>query len=253
MPVRPPLLIQISDLHLGAAWSAGDAVPSVRAAIDAVNRFPAAAEAVIVTGDLSESGAAADYELARELLAEVEAPVYVLPGNHDDRARLRRAFALPGEGAEPIQYAAELGPLRLLALDSTRPGSDGGELDAARIAWLEAELARAPERPTLVALHHPPLAIGIAVWDEIGLEAGGRAGLERVLASHPQVLGTVSGHVHRTLVGQVAGRPALAIPSTYEQTLLAYDLTEIELSGDPPAFAVHSLIDGRLVSHIQPY
>ncbi len=253
MPVRPPLVIQISDLHVGAEWSAGDPVSSVRAAIDAVNRFPAPAEAVIVSGDLSESGSVADCELARELLAGLEAPVYVIPGNHDDRAALRHVFELPGEGADPIQYAAELGPLRLLALDSTRPGSDGGELDAARLGWLEAELARAPERPTLVALHHPPLTIGIAVWDEIGLDAGSRAGLERLLADHPQVLGTVSGHVHRTLVGQVAGRPALAIPSTYQQALLAYDLAEIELSGDPPAFAVHSLIDGRLVSHIQPY
>ena len=253
MPVQPPLVIQVSDLHLGAEWSAGDPVATTRAALAAVRRFPSPAEAVIVSGDLTETGAPGDYELARELLAELELPVYVIPGNHDDRAAMRRAFELPGEGAEPIQYAAELGPLRLLALDSTRPGSDGGELDAARLEWLESELARVPEQPTLLALHHPPLAIGIAVWDEIGLDPAGRAGLERVLVAHPQVLGTVSGHVHRTLVGQLAGRPALAIPSAYEQARLAYDLAEIELCGDPPAFAVHSLVDGRLVSHLQPY
>jgi 3',5'-cyclic AMP phosphodiesterase CpdA len=253
MSSRPPLVIQISDLHLGAEWAVGDPVPSVRAAIAAVKRFPAPVEAVIVSGDLSETGADADYELARELLAELGAPVYVLPGNHDDRAAMRRAFELPGEGGEPIQYAAELGPVRLLALDTTRPGSDAGELDEARLAWLEAELARAPERPALIALHHPPLALGIAVWDEIGLAAAGRAGLERVVAGHPQVLGFVSGHVHRSLVGQLGGRPAIAIPSTYEQAVLGFDLTEIEMGGDPPAFAVHSLVDGRLVSHLQPY
>lgn len=253
MPARPPLVIQISDLHLGARWSAGDPVATTRAAVAAVKRFPGRVEAVIVSGDLTETGAAGDYELARELLAELELPAYVIPGNHDDRAALRRAFELPGEGADPVQYAAELGPLRLLALDSTLPGSDAGALDSGRLRWLEAELSRAPQRPTLVALHHPPLELGIAVWDEIGLEAESRAGLERVLAAHPQVLGTVSGHVHRPLVGQIAGRPALAIPSTYQQARLAYDLAEIELCGDPPAFAVHSLVDGRLVSHIQAF
>lgn len=253
MSVRTPLVIQVSDLHLGAEWSAGDPAARLREAIAAVRRFPDPAEAVIVTGDLTETGAPGDYALARELLAELELPVYVLPGNHDERAAMRQAFELPGEGAEPIQYAAELGALRLLALDTTQPGSDAGELDPERLEWLEAELSRAPERPTLVALHHPPLSIGIAVWDEIGLAAAGRAGLERVLAAHPQVLGTIAGHVHRALVGQLAGRPALAIPSAYEQARLAYGLEQIELCGDPPAFAVHSLVDGRLVSHIQPY
>jgi len=253
MPVQPPLVIQISDLHVGAAWSAGDPVPTVEAAIAAVNRFPAPAEAVIVSGDVSEDGNAATYELARALLCELEAPVFVIPGNHDDRTELRRAFELPGSGSEPIQYAAELGSLRLLALDSTRPGSDAGELDEERLAWLDAELARAPERPTLIALHHPPLALGIAVWDEIGLAAAGRVGLERVVAAHPQVLGLISGHVHRAVVGQLAGRPAIAVPSTYEQALLDFELPEIELSGDPPAFAVHTLIDGRLVTHLQPF
>jgi 3',5'-cyclic-AMP phosphodiesterase len=253
MPVRPPLVIQISDPHLGAEWSAGDPASSLRAAIAAVNSFRGRLEAVLVSGDLSNSGEAADYALARELLAELQAPFYVLPGNHDDRAAMRRAFELPGEGAEPIQYAAELGPLRLLALDTSRPGSDAGELDAARLEWLAAELARAPGQPTMIALHHPPLAIGIPVWDEILLDAEGRAGLERVVAAHPQVVGLVCGHVHRAFAGQLAGRPVVAIPSSYQQSLLDFGMAEIEMSGDPPAFAVHSLVGDRLVSHIQPF
>jgi 3',5'-cyclic-AMP phosphodiesterase len=251
--MRPFILAQISDIHIGAEWPAGDPVPALEAAVAAVNAFPNRPDAILVTGDLTETGAEADYEVARALLAALPAPCHVIPGNHDERGALRRVFDLPGEGAEPIQYAVDLGPLRLLALDSVQPGSDEGDLDEGRIAWLEAELGREPERPALIAVHHPPLRIGIEVWDEIGLAAHGREALERVVADNPQVLGLVSGHVHRTLLGQLGGRPALAIPSVYQQARLEFGLEEIELSADPPAFAVHTLVDGRLVSHVQPY
>ncbi len=251
--MRPFVLIQISDLHIGAEWTGGDPESKLAAAVAAVNAFRGGADAILVSGDLTEHGGEGEYELARELLSELRAPLHVIPGNHDERGALRRAFGLPGEGAEPIQYAVDLGPLRLLALDTTNPGSDAGELDEARLAWLEAELAREPERPALIALHHPPLAIGIGVWDEIGLAAAGREGLERIVAASPQILGMVSGHVHRTLLGQLGGRPALAIPSVYQQAKLEWDLAEIELTADPPAFAVHTLVSGRLVSHIQPF
>ncbi|MGE5407063.1 MAG: phosphodiesterase [Syntrophothermus sp.] len=248
-----PFLIQISDLHIGAEWTAGDPGEAVERAIAAVEGFPNRPDAVLVSGDLTENGGEEEYARARALLAGLAVPLHVIPGNHDERGAMRRAFGLPGTADEPIQYAVELGPVRLLGLDSLRPGADRGELDEERLAWLERELALEPARPALIAVHHPPLKIGIDVWDEIGLDDASRAGLERVVAASPQVLGVVSGHVHRTLVGQLGGRPALAIPSVYEQARLDFDLRRIELCADPPAFVVHSLIDGRLVSHVQPF
>jgi 3',5'-cyclic AMP phosphodiesterase CpdA len=53
--------------------------------------------------------------------------------------------------------SVDLGPLRLVVLDSTIPDEDPGALDGERLAWLEAELAAAPEQLTLIAMHHPPL------------------------------------------------------------------------------------------------
>ena len=76
---------------------------------------------MLISGDLADHGADVEYERARELLEPLDAPLYVLPGNHDDRLALRRHFEVPAGSAEPVQYVAELGPLRLVALDSTRP------------------------------------------------------------------------------------------------------------------------------------
>jgi 3',5'-cyclic AMP phosphodiesterase CpdA len=220
--------------------------------VEAVAELVPRPDAVLISGDLAEHGAAEEYDLVQELVGRLGAPLHVLPGNHDDRAALRRSLGLPGTDAEPVQYAVELGPLRFVVLDSTRPGEDRGELDADRLAWLEATLAAASDVPTLLALHHPPVVIGIPAFDEIGLPSADRYALGEIVASHPQVRRIVSGHVHRAVYAELAGRSVLAAPSTYVQALLDVGGEEIRFSDDPAGFVVHALLDGELVSHIQP-
>jgi 3',5'-cyclic-AMP phosphodiesterase len=151
-----------------------------------------------------------------------------------------------------VQYAVEIGPLRLIALDSTRPGEDRGELDGPRLAWLDTQLAAAPGRPTLLAMHHPPISTGIAARDEAGLPAVDRRALCEVLQRHPQVRRIVAGHVHRTIMAELAGRAVLTVPSTYVQARLDFSSGEIKDIDATPGFAVHALVDGELTSHIQP-
>ena len=249
---RPFLLVQLSDPHIGATWADGDPVAGLRAAVESVRRLPDAPDAVLMSGDLADNAADAEYELVHELLGQLGAPAYVLPGNHDDRDALRRNFELPGAVGTPVQYAVELGPLRLVVLDSTRPGEDRGELDVDRLSWLDAELTGAPDRVTLIALHHPPVSTGIAAWDELGLPATDRRALGAVLDRHPQVRRVVAGHMHRTMTAELAGRAVLVVPSTYIQTRLNFNPQEIETVAEPPGFAVHALLDGELASHVQP-
>src|SRR4051812_25654406 len=141
----PFLLVQLSDFHIGAEWADGDPVASVAAAVEAVRAIAPRPDAVLVSGDLADGGADAEYERVRELLAPLGTPAHVLPGNHDDRAALRRHFGLPGGEADAVCYAVDLGPLRLVVLDSTIPGEDAGALDGGRLEWLKRELGAAPE------------------------------------------------------------------------------------------------------------
>jgi 3',5'-cyclic-AMP phosphodiesterase len=249
----PFLLAHLSDPHIGATWADGDPVAAFAAAVDAVLALPLRPDAVLVSGDLADTASDGEYELVLELLAPLQAPLYVLPGNHDDRRALHRHFGVPGAGGEPVQYSVDLGPVRLVVVDSTRPGEDPGALDAERLDWLDAELAAAPELPTLVAMHHPPLLTGIPAWDELGLADADRRALGLVIERHPQVRQLVAGHAHRVITGELAGRPVLTIPSTYVQTRLTFGSDEIELAADEPAgFAVHAVVDGELISHVQP-
>jgi 3',5'-cyclic-AMP phosphodiesterase len=249
---RPYLLVQLSDPHIGASWGDGDPVAKLAAAVDAVLALKESPNAVLVSGDLADHAADDEYEQVRALVGRIDAPAYVLPGNHDDRDALHRHFGVPGAGGRSVQYAADLGPLRLVVLDSTRPGEDRGELDGERLGWLDRTLAEAPRAPTVVAMHHPPFTVGIPVWDAIGLPAADRLALGELLGRHPHVRRVVAGHVHRAIAAELGGRAVLSVPSTYVQGLLDFDATELELSADPAGFALHALVDGELVSHIQP-
>lgn len=247
------LVAHLSDPHLGADWAPGaDPAARLAAAVESVCARPRRPDAVLVSGDLADTPADDEYEQVRSLLAPFEAPVYVLPGNHDDRRSLHRWFGTPGGDGEPVRYGADLGPLRLVVLDTTIPGADPGELGPDQLSWLDAELARAPDRPTLVAMHHTPLATGVPAWDEFGLAASDRIALGEVVARHPHVRRIAGGHVHRAMTAELGGRPVMAVPSTYAQARLSLGSDGLGPFDEPPGFAWHAFVDGELVSHVQP-
>lgn len=252
MSERRFVLVQLSDPHVGADWGEGDSVARLAAAVDSVRALEPKPDALLLSGDLADHAADAEYEEVRELLAPLEAPLYVLPGNHDDRAALRRHFGVPGVGTEPVQYAVDLGPLQLVVLDTKREGEERGELDAGRLAWLEEALTDAPDVPTLVALHHAPVETGIPGFDKLALPPDERRALGSVVEAHRQVLRIVAGHTHRTMSAELGGRSVLVAPSTYVQARLEFGAEEIQLSTEPRGFAVHVLVDRELVSHVQP-
>lgn len=245
------LLAQLSDFHVGADWAEGDPLAGFAAVVDALHAMPPRPAAVLVSGDLADHATDVEYAQVRDGLASIGAPVYVLPGNHDDRRALHRHFGVPGASGEPVQYSVELGPLRLIVLDTTRPGEDPGTLDRERLAWLDSELAAAPGSPTLIAMHHPPLVIGLPAWDADGLPASDRASLADVVERHPQVRRIVAGHVHRAMIGELAGRTVLTAPSTYVQARPNFVSGEIELTREPAGFVLHTLLDGELISQVR--
>jgi 3',5'-cyclic AMP phosphodiesterase CpdA len=231
---------------LGAAKALERAV----AALCALDPQP---DAVLLTGDLTDDGDPRSYARVRELLAPLTVPVHPIPGNHDDRDALREAFAdHPGvAGAEGfLQYATACGPLRVLLLDTLVPGSPAGRYDAERRAWLAGALD--DERPTIVAMHHPPVPTGIGEFDTIGLPAEDVAALADLLRGREHVLRVTAGHIHRVITGTVGGVPVTVAPSAWRQAVL--DLgpegRAVVSDAEPPGYALHLLTDdGALVTH----
>ena len=133
-------------------------------------------------------------------------PVFVIPGNHDAREPMREAFNrdgyLPGEGF--LNYVIEEYPLRMVGLDTLVPGEASGELCGDRLRWIDDALEAAPDRPTLILMHHPPFRTGIAPMDRMGLR--GSADFAEIIRRHPQVERICCGHVHRAIECRFGGR-----------------------------------------------
>jgi 3',5'-cyclic-AMP phosphodiesterase len=253
MSGAPPLLVQLSDLHVRVDDGDDRAARRLAATVAAVAALDPAPDAVLISGDLVDVASPAAYDRVRELLAPLAAPVHAIPGNHDDRDGLRAAFG-SADGSRG-RVVARCGALRIVGCDSILPGRDDGRLDDDELTWLDAALGEEPDAPTVVAMHHPPVLTGIRIVDEIGLPEADRHGLARVLERHPQVRLVTCGHSHRTMTGTIASRPLLVCPSTDLQ--LRLDLHPdsqrgIELTDEPPGFAVHVLLGDELRSYVEP-
>jgi 3',5'-cyclic-AMP phosphodiesterase len=234
---------------------AAEARESLATGVDAVLALRPLPDAVLVSGDLADTAAEEEYRIVRELLAPLPMPVHVLGGNHDDRDALREWFpgagspgaigTPPPAGAE-YRYAIELGGVRLVVCDSTVPGRPEGRLD---LEWLEAQLD-APA--VVVAMHHPPFALGMPALDEIALGAEDTAALTGLLERSPQVLRVICGHTHRAAFTTLGGCGVFTCPGVHLTARLEIGAPDYTMAAEPPAFALHVMLDGSVTTHVQP-
>jgi 3',5'-cyclic-AMP phosphodiesterase len=243
------LLAQISDTHLRADDS-GAAARQLRRALDGARAYRV--DTIIMTGDLANDEKPEEYVALADALIDPPAPVFLLPGNHDDRAGLRSAF--PNHtywlADEHLSYAIDAFPVRIVALDQVAPGETHGDFTPERAAWLDKTLAAAPDKPTIVALHHPPFPTHDLLFDRIGLH--GQDAFAALIAKHPQVTRIICGHHHRVVVGQVAHAPVIVAPSTsWVYGLAAHEDQPIApKTSEQPGWMLHAWTHaGGLASH----
>jgi 3',5'-cyclic AMP phosphodiesterase CpdA len=208
---------------------------------------------VLLTGDLVDFGTMEEYTLLREILSPLAMPVYVIPGNHDDRATMRRAFAdhayLPRDG-EFLHYVIDEYPVRLVALDTTIPGEHPGILCDRRLAWLDARLGESTDKPTVLMMHHPPFLTGLVNMDWQNCRNGEKLGA--LVERHRQVIRVLCGHVHRSIHLHWHGVTASIAPSPSHSCVLDFrpDAGH-DLVLEPSACELHYWrSDAGLISHL---
>jgi Icc protein len=184
------LIAQISDVHVGGArYDDG----LLRTAIAEIN--DAKPDLVVVAGDLTDEGYPDQYPAAREALAPLDADALVrVPGNHDARnvgyLRFEDTF-----GARDSRLRRQCGGLELalVAVDSSKPDVDEGEIGREHYGWIEEGFAGESDLRIFVCHHHLVPVPGTGRERNQVLDAGDvlallrRCGVDLVLSGHRHV------------------------------------------------------------------
>jgi len=211
----PLRLVQITDCHLGAEPGSRllniDTDDSLAAAAELVRRQQPQIDALLMTGDLTDSGAAQAYRRVLAATAGLAPIERWLPGNHDSAATMRSVLGADAR----LQRTLELGDWLIVTLDSAVPGEIGGRLNDVELAALRGSLQSAPLRHALICVHHPVVPVGCAWVDPQTISNAAEFWAE--IGSFPQVRAVLSGHVHQAFDAQWNGVRVLTTPSTCVQ------------------------------------
>ena len=194
-------VLHLSDTHLmveSTMTEHGDPDVSLLATIDAVRDLHP--DLVLLTGDISDDGSEPALRRVNDLIVGLSAPVLALAGNHDDGNHVRMVFG----SADTV----EVGAWRVLAVESSVPGEIHGSVD---VDELVARLDRLDDRPTLIAIHHPPLSPSTHPWFQL-------LGAEKFLAAlgaRPHVRAVVSGHLHEAFERRSGDLSVFSGPSSW--------------------------------------
>ena len=222
-------IIQMSDIHAGT-----DAFEPrlMEAAVQETNDF--SPDLVAVVGDLTTKGYREEFEEAKAYLDRLECPnVVVVPGNHDAHNVGHYHFEdLFGVRERELTFPIPEGECKVVALDSTEPDLDEGEVGREHYAWISKEFADWDRGPKVLIVHHHLLDIpGTGRDRNILRDAGELMALLRELGVNL----ILSGHRHVPYVWGVSGMLIVnsgTVSSTRTRGYMSPSYNQIELGSE---------------------
>jgi Icc protein len=225
-------LIQITDCHLLANPEAHlkqvSPWQSLRQVCAAVRRKHGNANALLLTGDLSQDGSPASYTNLLDAISDLKLDTYAVAGNHDC-AELLHSMLQP--------KSLPFGHWHLLLLHSPVANEVYGMLAEAELLWLRQQLDAFPDQYFLIALHHQPVPVGGEWINEIGLRNA--VELETLLTNHPQVRVLIHGHTHQAGCYDWQHIACYGTPSSWRQFVSNSPTHRMDFL--PPAYRVIEL------------
>lgn len=265
-PAPTHVLAHLSDTHIlagGVRLHGVDTLAMLDRAMGTLEESGIRPNLIVHTGDIADLGDLEAYRLARDSVLPVArrlgSAVVWVAGNHDQRSSFRTALwgdvaadaAADGQGdaERPLDAVTTIDGLRVISLDSSVPGAIHGELDDSQLAWLARELAVPAPHGTVLALHHPPIPTQSVLLQAYQLREPER--LARVVAGS-DVRAILSGHLHYSSTGLLAGVPVFVAPATsYGVSLTAAgrDFVGVDAAQGMALLYVYS---GSVISSVVP-
>jgi 3',5'-cyclic-AMP phosphodiesterase len=194
-------IAQISDTHLRhqPAELADRLGPDacLERTVDALRAL--SPDAVLLTGDIADDASADATHRARTIIERLDVPIVATPGNHDVTAQVENVF-----GTNSVTVPG----WEIVVVNTVIPATEHGHVD---IEMLTEQLAHTDGRPTLIAMHHPPITLSTHRWFQLD----GASDMVRLVTQHPNVKAVVSGHLHQAFAVQVDHVSYIGCPSAW--------------------------------------
>ncbi|NMF59230.1 3',5'-cyclic-AMP phosphodiesterase [Pseudanabaena yagii] len=230
-------IAQLTDIHLFADINRSlvgiKTEFSFQEVLKQIKRTLPQIDLLLLTGDLTQDGSIESYERLRQSLDDFGVHAYCLAGNHDD-IPLMKAH-LPSEYVH-LSHSLDVGKWRILLLSSVVVDAVHGYLSGEELSYLENSLNTYPDRPTIIAFHHPAVPLGSQWIDGICLE--NQDEFWAICDRHPQIEIVLNGHAHQAF-DQIYETPhnsvrCLVTPSTCIQFEPQND--KFQIDSQPPGF-----------------
>lgn len=211
--------IHISDTHLFAKTDPDlpptpDPQKQAKAVMNHINAQTFPIDFVMHTGDVGNDFTSIEqYQESRDFLKALRPPLYVIPGNHDQRDWLSEVFY---PHAHTSYYSFEYQGVQVVCLDTSVPNQPHGEISEAQLAWLLSICTPPSDKPLVVAMHHHVFPIGSTEMDTMTVK-NGEIVHQTLLRAKNRLKCVLFGHVHERLSFVRDGILYTTAPSTWFQ------------------------------------
>jgi 3',5'-cyclic-AMP phosphodiesterase len=180
---------------------------------------------VVISGDLSQDNSVESYEIAKEKCSIFECPIAVIMGNHDNPSGLQKVFSTHCE------KIFDFSTWRILFLNSHWPGHVAGILDQQEITFLNQELEKNKEKPTMIVLHHHVVPVASLWLDSLALK--NVDAFFETINKFQNVKIVLCGHVHQESAIKYNEADFITSPST-----------SLQFAGNSANFRLDSVMPG---------
>lgn len=206
-------ILQLTDAHLFAEENGVllgvRTAESFKAVLESILNQGMPFDAVIMTGDISQDYSAESYQRFAHLISVLGAPVYFVPGNHDDGPLMYRLFSRLGVNT---QRHLVCGNWQFVFLNSEVYAVPHGWVQKEELAFLKECCDRNPHLHTVVCVHHLPHLVGSRWLDTQTMH--NQDEFNAFVSRLPNVRLVLTGHVHQEYDRTFGAIRYIASPST---------------------------------------
>lgn len=206
-------VLQLTDSHLFADANGTllgvRTASSFKAVLSSIVNQKIHYDFVIMSGDISQDYSLASYQRFAHMTSVLNAPVFFVPGNHDDGPLMYRSFKDLGVHTERTIIC---GNWLFVFLNSEVYGVPHGWIEREELMYLQSQLESYPNMNTVVVVHHLPMLVRSRWLDTQTMH--NQDEFNSFIAHYPNIRLVLCGHVHQEIDVVQNNVRYIASPST---------------------------------------